>query len=182
MIKIGIDPSINCTGICVWDTEVDSHTYYMIPSKMTKKMMNLTHNDIHIIPYIKSDYKNLEYSAKEFIKFDNIYKVCCIIDDIIQKYQPDIVYMEGVSYGSVGSAALVDLSFLNASIRMVLKRHNKEFVIISPTSLKKFVCGNGQAEKDIIIDAWKRMDNNVSQISDIKTDDLADAFFLAHYE
>ena len=21
MIKIGIDPSINCTGICVWDTE-----------------------------------------------------------------------------------------------------------------------------------------------------------------
>jgi hypothetical protein len=90
--------------------------------------------------------------------------------------------MEGVSYGSVGSAALVDLAFLNASIRMVLKMKGIKFEIVSPTSLKKFACSNGQAEKDVIIDAWKRLDRNVSDVKDIKIDDLADSYFLAHYK
>ena len=70
MIKIGIDPSINCTGICVWDTDRDIHCYYMIPSKVTKKMSIFQHDFIRILPYIKQDIKNLEYSEKEKLKFD----------------------------------------------------------------------------------------------------------------
>jgi hypothetical protein len=89
--------------------------------------------------------------------------------------------MEGVSYGSVGSAALVDLSFLNASIRMVLKENGVKFDIVSPTSLKKFACANGQADKDVMVDAWKRLDENVRDVTGIKIDDLADSYFLAHY-
>ena len=75
MIKIGIDPSINCTGICVWDTDRDIHCYYMIPSKVTKKMSTFQHNFVHILPYIKQDIKNLDYSEKEKLKFDNIYNI-----------------------------------------------------------------------------------------------------------
>ena len=89
--------------------------------------------------------------------------------------------MEGVSYGSIGSAALVDLCFLNSAIRMVLKKQNIDFQIVSPTSLKKFACANGQADKDVMIDAWKRLDPNIKDIKDIKVDDLADSYFLAHY-
>ena len=55
-------------------------------------------------------------------------------------------------------------------------------MIVSPTSVKKFAVANGQAEKDIMIDAWKRLDKNISDVKDIKIDDLADAYFLAHYE
>jgi hypothetical protein len=90
--------------------------------------------------------------------------------------------MEGVSYGSVGSAALVDLSFLNASIRMTLHHLDIPFTIVSPTSLKKFACANGQADKNLMIDAWKRMDKNISNITEIKIDDLADSYFLARYK
>jgi 5-methyltetrahydrofolate--homocysteine methyltransferase len=96
----------------------------------------------------------LDYSSKENIKFNNIYNISLIIKDILEKYKDNEIdiYMEGVSYGSVGSAALVDLSFLNASIRMILKELEINFNIISPTQVKKFACANGQAEKDIIID------------------------------
>jgi hypothetical protein len=89
--------------------------------------------------------------------------------------------MEGVSYGSIGSAALVDLCFLNSAIRMTLKKMGVKFTIVSPTSLKKFACSNGQADKNVMIDAWKRLDKNISNITNIKIDDLADSYFLSCY-
>lgn len=182
-IRIGIDPSINCTGVCVWNTSGNTHSYFMIPSKMTKKMKEFKSDYICLVPYDKIVSDSQDYSEKEESKFTNIYNICKSIDDIVGKYNNSNieVYMEGVSYGSVGSAALVDLSFLNASIRMVLKQRGIHFTIISPTSLKKFACANGQADKDIMIDAWRRMDRNISNIKDIKVDDLADSYFLAHY-
>lgn len=187
IIKMGIDPSINCTGVCVWDTRDDTHQYFMIPSKMTKKMKEFNNRWVHLLPYDKIQSENQDYSTKEAAKFTNIYNICKYINDIVNWITKDDgeckieVYMEGVSYGSIGSAALVDLSFLNASIRMILKMNEIDFTIVSPTSLKKFACANGQAEKDIMIDAWKRLDRNISDIKDIKVDDLADAYFLSHY-
>jgi hypothetical protein len=155
---------------------------------MTKKMKVFSHLHITYLPYNKPDHTNLEYSEKENVKFNNILNICNHIYNIIttlihDNSESDIeVYMEGVSYGSTGSAALVDLSFLNAAIRYQLKILDIPFTIVSPTSLKKFACANGQAEKDIIIDAWKRMDNNIKNITSIKIDDLADSYFLAHYK
>ena len=193
-IRIGIDPSINCTGVCVWDIDENTHQYFMIPSKMTKKMKEFSNHYVHLVPYNKQQTDSPDYSIKEQTKFDNIYNICKNINNIIDWYEePEYddygladyneieVYMEGVSYGSVGSAALVDLSFLNASIRMILKHRGIKFTIVSPTSLKKFACANGQAEKDIMIDAWYRMDPTISNIKNIKVDDLADSYFLAHY-
>lgn len=178
---IGIDPSINNTGVCVWDNRNDRHIYYLISSKITKKMSELNNQYINLISYDKKDSKDKEYSIKEEIKFDNIYNISKNIGLLLDKYMPTQVYMEGVSYGSTGSAALVDLSFLNACIRMELKKRDIRFSIISPTSLKKFACANGQVEKDVIIDAWKRLDKNISGVNNIKIDDLADSYFLAHY-
>ena len=178
---IGIDPSLNCTGVCVWDDAHSIHAYYMIPSKMTKKMKSFDNPHIRLLPYEKQESKGLEYSDKETIKFNNIYKIASTIDHIVQLFNPTKVIMEGVSYGSIGSAALVDLCFLNSAIRMVLKKQNIDFQIVSPTSLKKFACANGQADKDVMIDAWKRLDPNIKDIKDIKVDDLADSYFLAHY-
>ena len=178
MTIIGIDPSINSTGVCVWDEKVNR--YFLITSKMTKKMLLFKHDRINIDNYIKKDTKDVDYSIKESNKFDNIYNICCCIQKVIDIYKPDIVYIEGVSYGSVGSAALVDLSFLNSAIRLTLKLNHIPFTIVSPTSLKKFACANGQAEKLLMVDAWKRLDN-IGDLDGVKLDDLADSYFLAHY-
>lgn len=180
-IKIGIDPSINSTGICVNFGEYNF--YYIISSKMTKKMSEFKHSNITYLPYNKLDTKNGEYSDKENAKFSNICNICDRIYDIISSIGCDNieVYMEGVSYGSIGSAALVDLCFLNSAIRMTLKKMGIKFTIVSPTSLKKFACSNGQADKEVMIDAWKRLDKNISNITNIKIDDLADSYFLSCY-
>lgn len=182
-IRIGIDPSINSTGVCINDTTSNTITYYIIASKMTKKMKDFKHKYVIIKPYNKQDSKNDQYSEKENKKFTNILNICDNLFNILQPLlEHDVeAYMEGVSYGSVGSAALVDLSFLNSALRMTLVNNKIPFTIVSPTSLKKFACANGQAEKEVMIDAWKRMDKNIAKITDIKIDDLADSYFLSCY-
>lgn len=179
---IGIDPSINSTGVCVWDdASTNSNKYYIIPSKVTKKMQQFDNQWVQLLPYEKIVATNEVYSVKEQRKFENLYNICKKVGWILDTFSPSIVYMEGVSYGSVGSAALVDLAMLNGMLRYVIGSRNIPFVIVSPTELKKFACANGQAEKDVMIDAWKRLDPNIQPIKDVKIDDLADAYFLAHY-
>lgn len=186
-ITIGIDPSINSTGVCINDKTNKKRMYFIITSKMTKKMKSFNHEYVKYLPYIKEDVSsNYTYSEKENKKFSNIVNICEKISDILNLFHhPDDdleVFMEGVSYGSVGSAALVDLSFLNSAIRMMLRYNNIPFTIVSPTSLKKFACANGQADKNLMIDAWKRMDKNISDINEVKIDDLADSYFLSCYK
>lgn len=186
VIRIGIDPSINSTGICIYDIGSHSTQYYIISSKMTKKMKEFEHKYVQYIPYDKIDAKEGSYSEKEYKKFSNILNICTKISYILGLFKHpnnDIeVFIEGVSYGSVGSAALIDLSFLNFAIRMTLHYMDIPFTIVSPTSLKKFACANGQADKNLMIDAWKRMDKNIADIEDIKIDDLADSYFLSCYK
>lgn len=178
---MGIDPSINCTGVCVTGSN-ENDMYIMIPSKMTKRMTSFVNNYIQLKCYNKEDYKNEEYEGRERIKTNNIYNICKVIDDLIVQYKPDHINMEGISYGSVGSAALADLSGLNFAIRCVIKKHNIPFTIVSPMGLKKFAVANGAADKDLMIYAWKTVQPHLKNVKDIKVDDLADAYFLAHYK
>lgn len=176
---IGIDPSINSTGICVKGD--DSIKYYMIVSKKTKKMKDFKNPNLVIFDYIKKDTKDLDYPKKEYIKAYNVYQICDLVNKIIMVNQPKKILMEGISYGSVSGASLADLSGLNFALRNVFIENKIPFEIISPTSVKKFATANGNADKNLIIDAWKRLDPNIKNIKDIKVDDLADSYFIAHY-
>ena len=71
--------------------------------------------------------------------------------------------MEGVSYGSTGSGALVDLAGLNFAIRLVLLQMNINLTIVAPTELKKFAVANGGASKEQMVDAWLRIDTKMAE-------------------
>ena len=73
MIVIGIDPSINSTGICI--KRDDKILYYIIPSKMTKKMKVFDNKYIKILPYDKHDVSGQDYMNKEVSKTYNIYNI-----------------------------------------------------------------------------------------------------------
>lgn len=177
---MGIDPSINSTGLCI--NKDNKYIYIIVVGKMTKKMREFEHNNIHIKCYNKLETNKLEYSEKEYIKATNIRGICDIIEDVIKQYDVTHVNMEGISYGSVGSAALADLAGLNFAIRYVLSKNNISFSIIPPTGLKKFAVANGSADKDLMTYAWLTMEPEMKDIQNIKIDDLADAYFLARYE
>lgn len=183
---IGIDPSINSTGICV--NKNNKNVYYNIVSKRTKKLEKFNSKYINkyikkyinILFYEKNTDKSLNYSEKEVEKAKNILYICNFIKKIIKKHKPTVVIMEGLSYGSNGQ--LGDLGGLNFSIRMVLLEMGVRFVIVPPTTWKKQQLGIAGAEKDIIVKAWKNIDKNIANIDEIKLDDLADSYFLAHFD
>ena len=89
------------------------------------------------------------------------------IDEIIPNINPDIVAIEGMAFMAVGTS-LVQLSGLNYLIRMLISEFNWPFVIVAPTSLKKYITGSGKGEKDMVTMAvyknygFEAGDNNIS--------------------
>lgn len=181
MTSIGLDLSINSTGICVYSCENKNTEYHIIGSKFTKKTIDSPQNIISLTKYTKMDIdKQSPYHIKESTKTINIYNIANEIEKIVKTYHPQVATIEGVSFQSSGS--VVDLAGLNYVVRKILMDNKIKTFIVSPTQNKKFATGNGQAEKDVMISAWQKSDPKVLSIPNyIKIDDLADAYFLARY-
>ena len=188
-VTVGIDPSVNSTGICVSGVDEIFNIYYIVSSKSTKKSITWVKDKdwINIEEYEKISTTDIEkYHQKEFVKFGNLFvlveTISCVLEVIMSQYIIDYVTMEGVSYGSVKGSALVDLAFLNAMIRMKLHDKKIKFYIVAPTEVKKYAVGNGSAEKSVMMMSWKKLDLNANYLPEwFKCDDLADAYFMAHY-
>lgn len=90
------------------------------------------------------------------------------IDDV------SLVAIEGLAFMARNSTALVQLSGLNYLLREKLYSLGIPFVIVTPTSLKKFITGKGNVAKEMmLLETYKRF--NVS----FESNDLCDAFGLA---
>jgi len=96
-----------------------------------------------------------------------------IVDSIIIK-KVEIAAIEGISYMSRNSTSTAQLSGLNYMVREMLINNNIPFVIVAPTSLKKFVTGKGNCGKDIMmLETYKRWEVSITN------DNICDAFGLA---
>lgn len=184
MKTIGLDLSINSTGICVCVDGKPEMYYIIANTTMTKKNQRLAESlsgvPLQYFIYEKQTTKSKIYAEKERIKTNNISEIATCIIQIIRTERPDYAFIEGVSYGSLGSAALVDLSGLNFVTRYILDYDNIPFIIVSPTENKKNATGNGAAKKEEMIYAWEACDDRLKELGQqLKLDDLADAFFLA---
>ena len=183
MISIGLDLSINSTGICIHNDKTDEHNYFIITHKLTKKQKEFKHKHLKYILYEKeSPNKADEYEVKENKKTNNISLIAEQIEKIVLRQKGQVqCCIEGISYGSSSSSNLADLAGLNFVVRNMLWRHSIPFTIVSPAANKKFAVGNGQADKDLMINAWKRCQPEMAKIEDLKIDDVADAYFLSHF-
>lgn len=169
MTVIGLDLSINCTGVCIVD-DIRSPRYFIIPSKTTKKMKSFRHNRVEIMPYTKEDNATGKLSL-------NIKEIASKIEEIISTNRIDLAVIEDTALAASGR--VVDLAILNGYVRCLLDRYNIPFITPRPTQWKKEMIGNGMADKKWTIQAWKSLDPIDYQ--GIKIDDCADAFFLASY-
>ena len=133
---------------------------------MTKEMSKC--EGVTIIDYEKTDDIN-----------KNLEQIGDIIMYIIAKYRPSLVVIEDVAMGATFSRSLIDLTGLNYWIRALLTQNNVKFITVPPTRWKKELIGNGQATKDLIIDAWQKITKNNIKLK--KMDDIADAYFLCNY-
>lgn len=97
------------------------------------------------------------------------------INAILLKHKPvDMVLIEGLAFMARNTTALVQLAGLNYMIRNFLL-NNKDLlglkegmVIVAPTTLKKFITGKGNANKEIMmLEVYKQYgvslyDNNIN--------------------
>jgi len=124
-IYIGIDQSMNSTGVVAIDEEYKIIDDYIISSDKSlenyERIMNIGDNLIVNILKLKDEY-------------DCILK-CCI---------------EGLSFASHGRG-VIQQGALHNYIRILLLKNDIQNVVCEPTVLKKFVTGKGQCKKDLML-------------------------------
>lgn len=193
MIAIGIDPSMNSTGICILkyddnDNIISEHFFIVKPNKLTRneKQAQEQNENIHYELYEKTDLKpyNDENLYHEFYKSKNIcnigdaiYKV---IKNNIEENEEIYIVQEGISYGSkIRTKAIYDLAGLNYILRYIMLRDTcVHMCVCPPSNIKKFATDNGNCPKEMIVNAF--IDKH-KDLSLPKIDDIADAYFMACY-
>jgi Holliday junction resolvasome RuvABC endonuclease subunit len=195
---VGIDPSMNSTGICVqvYDFNIKDFIYkffYIIKNgKLTKKEKEAEQKNLDKFGYILVDRikdSTISNNEQELNKLSYFNDVTDAIKEIIKKtcilYNCDICYvcLEGISYGSsIKTRSIFDLTGLNYLIRY--KLYNKSFGYVNelyigtPQEIKKFSVGMGNANKDLLIQTFKAI---YPEFDLPKIDDIVDAYFMSTY-
>jgi len=101
---------------------------------------------------------------------------------IAEQYQPDLVSLEGLSFGSMGNATR-DLGGLLFTIILGLRKSGFDPGVIAPPTVKKVATGKGNSKKEMMIEC---LPDDVRAEFDAlgvkKTtglSDLADAYWVA---
>ena len=195
-IFVGIDPSLNSTGLCLQfyeDNKMVKDIFYIIkPNKLTKTEQVAQHTLIHFdyVLYNKIDlnmYKdnNLFYEYWKTVNMISIVKKIkeCIYDNIQGRKQYKLyIVQEGISYGSSArTKSVFDLAGLNYMIRNeFIEKENIAFFIAPPTHIKKFATGIGNCKKELIIELFKSVEPKLAEKLP-KVDDIADAYYMSKF-
>lgn len=92
--------------------------------------------------------------------------------ETVQTFAPDFTVIEGYSHSSKWSQAVT--VELGTVVRLMLNACAVHWVVVPPSSLKKFVTGKGNSPKSVMIaEVYKRWGYETS------SDDMADAYGLA---
>ena len=193
-VFIGIDPSINSTGMTI-RTDTDYCRFFIIKGdKLTKKEKNAQLDNSEIFEYCLYQKENVKDTnnahERELAKAHNLSTIADtiynIIEELLQQFRNGstinsvTICMEGISYGSIHSAAVMDLAGLNYLIRDRLHHHTVvgNLLVTPPAEIKKFATGAGNANKSLMITTFR------GQFPDFelpKLDDVVDAYFMSKY-
>jgi len=211
MNYVSVDFSLNSPGICIFNTESNTHHYisYVKPGLGTKKEQKLQ-EDISILSDVtlvyQQDWKTTfgDYSKNELAKVRRYMatadQIINIILGITKTKNDYIIAFEGTSYGSkMGTNNIIDMAAGAAILKeqMISQLHVKDILTVAPTTIKKFA-GKGNMNKLQLFEAYQQNVNDDpilaqsplhSMIKDLEIgkkipkplDDLVDAYFLVTY-
>lgn len=182
MIYIGIDFSINSTGICLFDESTKKFYWKSICSNVKINNKPFSHHKaisgfVDVQSYDRKVPKST-YSETNSYKLINAIELAEIIINLLKDFtkgREDQVKLafEGFSYGSKGNS-FIDLIMYNSICKRAIQAHynsvdNKSFKIevFSPSEVKKHFSGNGNAGKGLMIESFvkdKSMENDSLRI------------------
>ena len=177
---VGLDLSVNSTGICVRKGKEAS--YYIVVPKLSKKMKAI--NDMKSVDICYKTYDKIDSNDSHNIRCISN-EICDIIEDMREKGEEiEKVVVEDIAMSAKGRS-IITLTLLNGYIRCMLDKLKVKYETVTPTQWKKEVLGNGAADKELIIYHWARFDQeNCRHMMDMNCtcDDIADAYFLTCWE
>ena len=193
-VFIGIDPSINSTGMTI-RTDTGFCRFFIIKGdKLTKKEKNAQLDNSEIFEYCLYQKENVKDTnnahERELAKAHNLSTIADtiynIIEELLQQFRKTssidsvTICMEGISYGSIHSAAVMDLAGLNYLIRDRLHHHTVvgTLLVTPPAEVKRFYTGSGNANKQLMISTFK---GSFPDFELPKLDDICDSEAMAKY-
>jgi Holliday junction resolvasome RuvABC endonuclease subunit len=166
MIILGIDFSLNSTGVCVLNTETNE--YQVNALKPFKRIQGKRKNATKKVS-LKDD-ERLVWIEKQIIY---------LLDN-----NPDIALaiLEGYSYGKQMMSKLAEIGEGKGLWKKELKKRDIPLIIVPPQQLKKFALGAGKGGKDShyalqIHKLWR--DRGYGDCDGFDTDDEIDGFLLS---
>ena len=190
-MKIGIDYSLSSPGICVNTSEgefdYEDCTFYFLTN--TKK-----YDATFCRPYVT----NVKYIGTAHTPYTSEPERYSQIADwainIIKSYGDATTGVNGIkptiqiedySYGSTGRVFHIaeNLGLLKYKLKMEC---GWDYNLIPPSVIKKFATGKGNANKELMIDAFEKdTGTNLAQVFDTTSkspvSDVADAYFICKY-
>lgn len=150
MIFVGLDLSLNATGFCLYDSEADKAETGRLDKLVDKA-------------------RGVQRIQRQYEWFCSLYGPCGRAGGI----QPACTAVEGYSYGSKGNSSY-QIGELGGVVRLCLYSLKVPLVEFSPSSLKLFATGKGNASKEEVA-------HSASQIYGIAfpNSDECDAFILS---
>lgn len=192
VVFMGVDPSINSSGICIqfWEDNSKVKEYFAIvkPNKLTKKEQK-AHDAYLFFDYVLYEKHDLsKYEDNHEHEHYKTLNMIAVLDKIIETVKDNVadknveiyVVQEGVSYGStLKTKSVFDLAGLNFMIReRFLKDDRFHLTIATPSEIKKYSSGNGNCKKEVMMDLFKIL---YPDFDLPKLDDICDAYFMASY-
>ena len=190
-MKIGIDYSLSSPGICVNTSEgefkYEDCTFYFLTN--TKKYdATFCRPFVTNVRYIGTSHKPYTSEPERYSQ------IADWVVDIIKSYGDATTGVNGIkptiqiedySYGSTGRVFHIaeNLGLLKYKLKMEC---GWDYTLLPPSVIKKFATDKGNANKDLMLDAFEKdTGTNLAQVFDTTSktpvSDVADAYFICKY-
>ena len=190
-MKIGIDYSLSSPGVCVNTSEgefkYEDCTFYFLTN--TKKYdATFCRPFVTNVRYIGTSHKPYTSEPERYSQIAdwaiNIIKSYGDATTGVNGIKPTI-QIEDYSYGSTGRVFHIaeNLGLLKYKLKMEC---GWDYTLLPPSVIKKFATDKGNANKDLMLDAFEKdTGTNLAQVFDTTSkspvSDVADAYFICKY-
>jgi len=192
-VCIGIDPSMNSTGISLLfldtNNEIIKEQFFIIKGDKLTKREAAAHEKYntmfaykwyHKYDLATADSNHISERWKTLNMIDLVTQIKAIVNEWTDQCEEIYIVQEGISYGSsIRTKSVFDLAGLNYLLRNeFILDERVNFTIATPSEIKKFTTGNGNCKKDQMVELFKitHPDFDLPKI-----DDVSDAYWMSMY-
>lgn len=154
----GIDYSLSCPAMTVYDDDSNSYSFYYLYGIKSR-----VYDDINVHGKLLD---TTSHSVSKDISDMSIHssisrftEIATFFLNVIRQEKVEVVFLEGYSLGSKGK--VFSIAEHTAILKKTLYDNGVDTVIIPPTVIKKFATGKGNAKKEMMVD-WFEKSEDVS--------------------